>query len=73
MKEYYRQCTLKQGNVSTTAWVPEEGAEVGKSFLFKDDREAGRWEVTHVGPSRILREEVKRSNVFDSIKPKLKT
>ena len=73
MKEYYRQCMLKQGNISTTAWVPEEDAEVGKSFLFKDDKEAGRWEVVSVGTSRVLREEVKRSNVFDSIKPKLKT
>lgn len=72
MKELYRQCELQQGNLRTTAWVPESGAKVGYSFAFKDEKEAGRWTVLSVGTTRIEREDLGKSDVFDSIKPKIK-
>jgi hypothetical protein len=72
MKELYRQCELQQGNLKTVAWVPESGAKVGSSFVFKDDKQGGRWTVLSVGAMRIEREDLGKSDVFDSIKPKIK-
>lgn len=68
MKEFYRQCELAQGNLKTVAWVPEDGAKVGFSFLFKDAKGEGRWTVLSVGETRVLREDVGKSNVFASVK-----
>jgi hypothetical protein len=68
MKEYYRQCEMEQGNLKTVAWVPESGAQVGFSFVFKDAKKDGRWTVLSVGETRVLREDMGRSNVFESIK-----
>lgn len=68
MKEFYRQCELHQGNLKTTSWIPESGAKVGFSFLLKDDKESGRWTVHSVGTTRILREDMSKSDVFQSIK-----
>ena len=66
--EFYRQCELRRDNVSTVAWIPEHGAKVGFSFLFKDEKSEGRWTVLSVGDTRIARADLGRSNVFESIK-----
>lgn len=71
--EYYVQCKLESNGRSVVAFISEEGAELGKSMLFKNQGKE-RWTVVdvYIG-SRSLKAEVlsKRSNVFDSIKPKL--
>lgn len=48
--EYYRQCSLKNGNLSTVSHLPEEFAIVGKKLKLKnhDIWECG-WEVIGVG------------------------
>jgi hypothetical protein len=68
--EYFKQCEFKNGNLTTTAWIPEEGAKVGSSMLFKHDKKSGRWVVTAVGSARILRDNIGDSDVFESIKEK---
>jgi len=54
------------------AWIPEHGAKEGFSFLLKHDKESGRWTVSSVGEMKLLRDDIKDSDVFDSIKPKIK-
>jgi hypothetical protein len=69
--EYYVQCKLKNQDVTTVAYIAEEGASVGKSMLFKDEKNSARWTVVEVyASSKALKADVlrKRSNVFDSIK-----
>ena len=71
--EYYRQCELKNGNLSTVAWIPEHGAKEGYSFLLKHDKKSGRWTVGHVGETKLAREDIKDSDIFESIKEKERT
>ena len=68
--EYFKQCTLKNKNTSTVAWIPEHGAKEGYSFLLKHEKESGRWTVTSVSEAKILRDDIKDSNIFGSIKEK---
>ena len=68
--EYFRQCVLKNKNTSTVAWIPEHGAKEGYSFLLKHDKKSGRWTVSSVGETKLLRDDIKDSDVFDSIKEK---
>jgi hypothetical protein len=37
---YYRQCVLRKGNATTTSWIPEKFAEVGKVLKLKGDDES---------------------------------
>jgi len=69
--EYYVQCKLKKNDAITIAYIAEEGAVVGSSMLFKDEKNSGRWTVLEVyAASKALKADVlsKRSNIFDSIK-----
>lgn len=56
---YYRQCTFKQGNTFTTAWV-EERVKVGCKVTFKDRENSGFWEVLSVGDHRITEAAAKK-------------
>jgi hypothetical protein len=70
--EYMIQCKLESNGKSVVTFISEDGAEVGKSMLFKNEG-ADRWTVVEVyKDSRSLKADIanKRSNVFDSIKPK---
>lgn len=67
-KEYYRQCTFKADNQQTTAWIPEHGAKVGFSMTFPDTKDEVRWTVVSVSNERLLKEEIKNSDIFESIK-----
>jgi hypothetical protein len=43
------QCIFKCVDASTSAWIEEKHAKVGKSMLFKDTPEdQRRWEIVHV-------------------------
>lgn len=66
MKEYYRQCRLTSENKETTAWIPEYGAKVGNTLTLDDSE--GRWAVVEVSSIRMLKDDIKKSNVFESIK-----
>jgi hypothetical protein len=56
--EYYRQCTLKSGNVETVAWIEEYGAKVGCSVTLKDAEDPEQvWEVTQASTTRIPKTE----------------
>lgn len=68
--EYYKQCVLKNGTLTTVAWIPEHGAKEGYSFILKHDKASGRWTVYSTSDTKILRDDIGRSNVFDSIKEK---
>ena len=57
--KYYRQCTFKSGNSTTTAWIEERGAKVGKKVTFKDEDEKRWWEVTAVSDTRMDEQRVK--------------
>lgn len=61
-EEFYKQCVLRQetkdGSISqTTSWIPEEGAEIGKTMKLKNPMtkvwKEGRWEVVSVGEKRL--------------------
>jgi hypothetical protein len=39
---YYRQCILRKGNATTTSWLPEPFAVLGKVLRLRDD--AGTWD-----------------------------
>ena len=54
--EYFRQCVLKNKNTHTVAWIPEHGAKEGSSFLLKHDKASGRWTVSSVGETKLLRD-----------------
>ena len=69
--KYYVQCKLKQENAFTIAYIGEEGAQVGRSMIFKDEKNSGRWTVVEVyAASKALKADIlsKRSNIFESIK-----
>ena len=71
--KYYRQCSFKQSNKRTVAWIEERGAKVGYKVSFKDEDDGGLWEVTSVSDSRITEEAAKRTerlykNAFPSLK-----
>ena len=69
--DMYVQCKFKNENSETTAWIPEEGAEVGKSMLFKGDDDKKRWTVVEVfNATKMSKRDLdsKRYNVFESIK-----
>ncbi len=68
-KQYYRQCKFKSENKEHTGWIPEYGAKLGHSMIFDDDPKE-RWTVISVGSVRLLKEDLKKSDVFESIKPK---
>ena len=51
--KFYKQCTFKSDNSTTTAWIPERGAKVGKRVTFKDDDSDQIWTVVSVGAGRI--------------------
>jgi hypothetical protein len=53
---YYRQCVLKNGSITTTAWIPEKFAESGRILEIK---EVNGWIVQHVGSTRKDSESVK--------------
>lgn len=57
--KYYKQCTFKSGNARTVAWIPEHGAKIGLSMVFKDVDDHKRWTVVSVG-SRIEESFAKR-------------
>ena len=68
--ELFKQCVLKNKNLTTVAWIPEHGAKEGSSFLLKHDKKSGRWTVSEVGQTAISRDEINDSDVFESIKEK---
>ena len=45
----YKQCILKMGNITHTAWLPSKFAKVGK-FVVLEKEDNTTWEVTRVGP-----------------------
>lgn len=67
-KEYYKQCKFLSDNLETTAWIPEESAHNGYSMTFPDTEENRRWTVIEVSNIRVLKENLKPSDVFESIK-----
>lgn len=68
--ELYKQCVLKNNNLTTIAWIPEHGAKEGYSFILKHDKKSGRWTVSSVGATAISRDDINDSDVFESIKEK---
>jgi hypothetical protein len=62
--EYYVQCKFKQGNATTTTWIPEHGAKVGNTMELIDKATKqninGRWECVEVYDTRISAEMVRR-------------
>jgi histone acetyltransferase (RNA polymerase elongator complex component) len=68
--EFVKQCVLKNGNLTTTAWIVEESAVVGQWVELKEDKT--QWEVKEVGHSRIERSEAlarshENKTIFKSI------
>lgn len=46
MEELYKQCALKCGSSTTSAWIQEKYAKVGLTGKFKDVQEdQTRWEI----------------------------
>lgn len=70
MKEFHRQCRFKSedGKRETIALIPESGAKLGYSMTFPDTGLPDRWVVIEVSSVRIAKDEIKRSDVFGSIK-----
>lgn len=67
-EEFYKQCVLKEeGNSSsektTISWIPEKGAEVGKTMKLQDPISKkwseNRWEVISVGTQRLAASVIK--------------
>ena len=58
-QEFYRQCTFEQDGTKTTAWIPEEGVEVGGQVAFKGQPDEW-WDVVSVGTKRITKQHAKR-------------
>jgi hypothetical protein len=46
-KTYYRQCTLKQSNKTTVAWIADKFCTEGRGISIKDEKGewSERWEV----------------------------
>jgi hypothetical protein len=57
-QEFYRQCTFKSGDTSTTAWIPEKGVEVGGKVAFEGQPDKW-WEVMSVGTHQITKQQAK--------------
>jgi hypothetical protein len=53
---YFRQCSLKSGNMCLVSWIEERGAKVGYRVTLEG--EEGWWDVVGVGSYRASAEEV---------------
>ncbi len=49
MDDLYVQCTFKNENSTTTAWIEQKYAKVGLTGKFKDVSDDVRWEIVTIG------------------------
>jgi len=54
--EYFRQCSLKNNNVSFVAWISEDLAK--KDNWVASDEDGSLWQVETVGTHRVSKQEV---------------
>jgi hypothetical protein len=72
---YYRQCSLKKATLTTTSWITEQFAVVGKVLRLKDDSGTcdDGWVVEAVFARRAesdlpdAHRDIKRLRCFDSV------
>jgi hypothetical protein len=50
MNMMYKQCTMKNGNKTTTAWIPSKYAKVNKILKIADEN---GWKVIAVGSEEL--------------------
>lgn len=67
--EYYKQCVLRHGNLTTVAWIEERGSKVGQHVKLKDSEDPKQvWEVLAVSAARLpaseAREQAREAHVF---------
>jgi hypothetical protein len=61
LMKYFKQCKLKKDKTTTTSWIPEKYAKVGKSLELKnDDIWENGWVVAEVFTKRKSEEAVIR-------------
>jgi hypothetical protein len=71
--KFYRQCTLERtegkSKIRVVTWIPEEGAELGKTMRIKphysDKWNKGRYECVSVGKARKSESDVKKRMAAD--------
>lgn len=56
MKKTMAQCTLKQGNSTTVAWLDVDKIKIGSIVTLKN--EPGRWTVSEISEVRLSAEYV---------------
>lgn len=55
-EDMYKQCTFKNGDSTTHAWIEEKYAKVGLTMKFKDlPEDDTRWEVVSVNQEAVPR------------------
>lgn len=63
MEDMYKQCGLKSGNSTTSAWIQEKYAKIGLTGLFKDvPDDQTRWEVVSVGGESLPKSAIDNRN-----------
>lgn len=60
----YVQCTFKCENATTSGWIEEKYAKVGKSGKFKDTPDdQRRWEIVHVCGEPLPKSSIDHKNI----------
>ena len=67
MEDMYVQCSLKCGDVTTTAWIEQKYAKVGLTGKFKDvPNDDRRWEVVEAGTEALPKSAIASAYTFIS-------
>lgn len=64
MEDLYKQCNFKCGDSTTTAWIEEKYAVVGKSGKFKDIGDDKRWEIISVSKESLPKNQITSAYTF---------